>query len=135
MIIIIIIYNDNNHHYNNDNNSNSESAAPHRTESDPNDDLITEVKYGIFYSQYKSRFWWWEVQILVRRMLILIVYATQYTNSKARCFGIALLCLIYFTMQLAMMPFKLEQDNLLECISLLTLCYASLTTASYPEGK
>ena len=66
-------------------------------------------------------------QILVRRLLILVVYVTQYTQVAKRTYGVAILCLAICAIHFAAWPFKNEQDNVLEAVSLTLLTYAAVT--------
>ena len=73
------------------------------------------------------------LQILLRRLLILVVYVAKYTQVVQRTYGIAIVCLFVFLLQALTMPYKRRDDNVLECISQVLLCYAALTGAVFAE--
>ena len=75
-------------------------------------------------------YWWWDFKVLLRRLLLLVVFVTQFTNVKNRTYGVAITCLIIFAIHLACFPYKDALDNWLEALSLLILTYAAITSDS-----
>jgi hypothetical protein len=74
------------------------------------------------------------VQVIVRRILILVVYVALYTKVTQRTYGIAVLSLLCLIVHTQCNPFKGSDDNALESLSLLMLAYAAITKIAYQDG-
>lgn len=70
----------------------------------------------------------------MRRVLILAVYVSRYTDISERSYGVLILCALTMAVHTSCYPFRNFWDNVLESISLLMLTYAASTTAIYPDG-
>eukprot|EP00052_Salpingoeca_macrocollata_P030259 m.316251 g.316251 ORF g.316251 m.316251 type:complete len:330 (-) comp23073_c1_seq9:290-1279(-) len=96
---------------------------------------VLEAKYGVFYDHFKPQCWWWEVQVIARRLLLLVVYVANYTHLQQRTYGVAVMCVFIGLFHAYMRPFKHAQDNTLELLSLTMLSYAAITKSSFVEGS
>ena len=76
-----------------------------------------------------------KIKVLIRRMVILVVYVTEYTHVLRRTYGIAILCFLICIGHFWAWPFRLQEDNVLESISLAVLTYAAMTKIGYPGEK
>ena len=68
----------------------------------------------------------------MRRLLIMVVYVTQYMQVLHRTYGIGVLCFAVVLSHILVWPFQNQQDNMLEAVSLAVLTYAAFTKSSYP---
>jgi membrane-bound ClpP family serine protease len=74
------------------------------------------------------------LQVIVRRILILVVYVALYTKATQRAYGIAILSLLCLLVHSQCNPFKEADDNALESLSLLMLAYAAITACVFQDG-
>jgi hypothetical protein len=91
-------------------------------------------RYGLLYATYKPTRWWYEVFVLVRRVLLLfitVLMTGQREQLYAYCTFMNLLVLL---VHLCLWPFLDEADNLMEAASLVILAMltALLTGISTP---
>ena len=56
-----------------------------------------------------------------------MVYVAKYSQVEQRTYGVAILCFATCIIHFSAWPFKSNQDNILEAISLTTLTYAAVT--------
>eukprot|EP00041_Stephanoeca_diplocostata_P037252 m.1399449 g.1399449 ORF g.1399449 m.1399449 type:complete len:1747 (-) comp25002_c0_seq6:325-5565(-) len=98
-----------------------------RTQSESN--VVLLAKYGVLYDHFKPTFWWWEVQVLIRRMVVLAVYVSKYSNVAERAYGIFVVSFVILVVHVLSQPYKHTKDNLVETASLSTLVYASVSVA------
>ena len=71
---------------------------------------------------------------MVRRILILIIYVSEYTNVPERTYGILVVSMLILVLHTCLLPFKDPTDNVLETLSLTMLTYAAATKAMFPDG-
>eukprot|EP00051_Salpingoeca_urceolata_P021975 m.351836 g.351836 ORF g.351836 m.351836 type:complete len:1161 (-) comp19898_c13_seq1:28-3510(-) len=89
-------------------------------------------KYGVFFDHYTRAQYWWQVQELVRRVVILSVYVVFFVDTTVRTYAVFVTCLGILVMHLWALPFHSHTDNFLEGLSLLMLTYAAGTKVAYP---
>ena len=70
----------------------------------------------------------------MRRVLILVVYVSLFTQVTQRAYGILILNALVMVLHTSCYPFKDFSDNLFETVSLVVLTYAAATKAIYPSG-
>eukprot|EP00041_Stephanoeca_diplocostata_P036037 m.1296580 g.1296580 ORF g.1296580 m.1296580 type:complete len:1787 (+) comp24794_c0_seq31:338-5698(+) len=99
-----------------------------------NQETILLAKYGVLYDHFKPNFWWWEVQVLFRRMLVLVMYVTLYSDEKKRKYAIFVVSLAILMTHMVCLPYKHAKDNTVESISLASLVYAAGTVMTDDAG-
>eukprot|EP00041_Stephanoeca_diplocostata_P020213 m.448050 g.448050 ORF g.448050 m.448050 type:complete len:365 (+) comp21505_c1_seq6:5836-6930(+) len=92
--------------------------------------LILQAKYGVLFDHFKPEFWWWEVQVLFRRMVLLAVYVAKYSDVHERAYDVYVVSFVILMFHVMSQPYKQAKDNLVETISLGTLVYAAVTKST-----
>ena len=72
--------------------------------------------------------------MLIRRLLILIVYVSEYTNVERRTYGIGILCFGTVILHTLAWPYLSRDDNVLDTLALSVLTYAAITQSSFSGG-
>jgi len=82
-------------------------------------------RWGFLYATYGPRFWWFEVFVMGRRVLIsaLAVLLLQYPNSRSAALTIALI--VFLVVQMSLSPYAHRVPNLCDVIGLTSLLLLS----------
>eukprot|EP01133_Synstelium_polycarpum_P015029 gene15029-17777_t len=83
-----------------------------------NDHYVQRV-YGVFILKYRPSFYFWDVILLLRRLLIVLMSIMPI--SSTRSFLLVTITLVSVLLQIKYHPFKREEDNQLELTSLTVL--------------
>eukprot|EP01087_Luapelamoeba_hula_P021213 TRINITY_DN7378_c0_g1_i6.p1 TRINITY_DN7378_c0_g1~~TRINITY_DN7378_c0_g1_i6.p1 ORF type:complete len:448 (+),score=64.01 TRINITY_DN7378_c0_g1_i6:547-1890(+) len=93
-------------------------------------DPVVNDKIGFFYVCYKPRYYWFELAIIARRLMLAVFLSVIPHTSLARPTLIVGCFLAALVVQLWVWPFKKRRDNVLEVLSLsaVTLTFVAQTT-------
>ncbi|KAF2068885.1 hypothetical protein CYY_009795 [Polysphondylium violaceum] len=84
------------------------------------DDIHIQRKLGVFFLKYKTNFYYWDVVLLIKRILIVTLSLLDNTSAY-RSVSLVLLSLVSLFIQIKFQPFLSTNDNYLETISLILL--------------
>eukprot|EP00002_Diphylleia_rotans_P002036 TRINITY_DN11240_c0_g1_i1.p1 TRINITY_DN11240_c0_g1~~TRINITY_DN11240_c0_g1_i1.p1 ORF type:complete len:1147 (+),score=192.58 TRINITY_DN11240_c0_g1_i1:94-3534(+) len=88
-------------------------------------DDTTLRRYGFLYLPYKDEYYYWEVLVICRRLLIAIVLETvPYTNPPLLSILIFAILQVSIVLQHFAQPFKSPQENRLELVSLYVILFS-----------
>ncbi|KAM9960016.1 hypothetical protein ACTFIW_007249 [Dictyostelium discoideum] len=83
-------------------------------------DKDIERKLGVFYLKYTPKLYFWDVTLLLKRLSIVAISLLPF-DSKFRSISLVTLGLLYLFIHLKFQPFRSDQDNNLETVSLVLL--------------
>eukprot|EP00041_Stephanoeca_diplocostata_P036033 m.1296276 g.1296276 ORF g.1296276 m.1296276 type:complete len:210 (+) comp24794_c0_seq12:6233-6862(+) len=87
-----------------------------------------------FVRLYLNSSRWCVKQVLFRRMLVLVMYVTLYSDEKKRKYAIFVVSLAILMTHMVCLPYKHAKDNTVESISLASLVYAAGTVMTDDAG-
>ena len=99
-------------------------------------DYKTEWKYGFLFKGYKTKYYWWEIVIISRKMLLVcILTVLSSLGVSIQCFLIFILFSFYIYIHVKWNPFLRRELNTLETLSmgniiLLIYCAVFISSAS-----
>ena len=76
-------------------------------------------------SIYQLDMFWWEVILIARDVLLVLMYVLWFSQPRRRTLSILMVMFIFFFIHAYGLPFRDRWDNLIETMSLLFLCYTA----------
>jgi hypothetical protein len=95
------------------------------------------ARYGFIWESYRSKYLWWELVYMARRLILIVVYVSTYSKSRAYQYSWLSFCsVILLLMHMLCNPFQGVLMNQLESFSLLlhSLMVALLIGSTVPFG-
>jgi hypothetical protein len=90
-------------------------------------------RFGVLYEQYTPRSFFWEVVVLLRRTILIVLQIFLTRAPQWKFMGFIVLCLLSLLTHVMVHPFQNPLDNKLEAYSLsLLVIVAAILTADSP---
>jgi hypothetical protein len=93
------------------------------------DDMFA-LHFGVLYSSYRIRYFWYESLFMVRRTLIISIFVAFYDAPATRQIALCLASILILVLHITIRPFLFVRDNIAETVSLLVLGLVSAMAAS-----
>eukprot|EP00026_Physarum_polycephalum_P008129 Phypoly_transcript_08207.p1 GENE.Phypoly_transcript_08207~~Phypoly_transcript_08207.p1 ORF type:complete len:284 (+),score=12.35 Phypoly_transcript_08207:636-1487(+) len=78
-------------------------------------------KYGVLFQCFKTKIYYWQVVILVRRLLFIVIFVVAFSAPFAQSVALWLFAVLVLVMHLCVRPFFFEIDNVIETALLVLL--------------
>ena len=91
------------------------------------------TRWGVLFEPYRSQVYWWQIVVLLRRVVCVVLATYIITNLQWKMLGFSLLHLLTLLVELQLRPFGIAIDNQVEAVSLILLILlSSFLTANPP---
>jgi uncharacterized membrane protein YsdA (DUF1294 family) len=90
---------------------------------------------GLLYQPFRSEYYFWEVVILVRRLIVIGIYVLAYSTTSARNLGLFCFSLLMLTIHIITKPFASQSENHVETALLILLTLLAGSGASYANQQ
>jgi len=98
---------------------------------DPEDDKFKR-RYGIVFETYLERRFWWEVVILIRRVVLIAVYTGVNSNFALQNSWLSVANVLFLLIHLVALPYASPADNIYEATELVVLIILTTLLSSAP---
>eukprot|EP00026_Physarum_polycephalum_P000847 Phypoly_transcript_00848.p1 GENE.Phypoly_transcript_00848~~Phypoly_transcript_00848.p1 ORF type:complete len:1242 (+),score=130.10 Phypoly_transcript_00848:178-3903(+) len=71
-------------------------------------------KYGVLFQCFKTKSYYWQVVILVRRLLFIMIFVVAFSAPFAQSLALCIFATLILCMHLCIRPFFFEIDNVIE---------------------
>jgi predicted outer membrane repeat protein len=90
---------------------------------------------GLMYQPFRPNYYFWEVVILVRRLIVIGIYVLAYSTTSARNLGLFCFSLLMLSIHVITQPFASKSENNVETALLMLLTLLAGAGSSYASQQ